>query len=59
MSNPPLPIGTETKHGTIVGIHTKDGERSYFIRMYGVAVVLLCPEDLLETETDDQTHSNP
>lgn len=44
---PPLPLGTKTKYGTIEGIHSKAGERSYFI-VDAHGVVTLIPAELLE-----------
>ena len=43
----PIPLGTKTPFGKIVGIHSKSGERSYFMEnKYGV--VTLMPADMLE-----------
>lgn len=39
-----IPLGTKTKYGVITGLHTKNGERSYFI--HG-KVVSLIPHDIL------------
>ena len=42
-----IPLGTLTDFGTVEGIHSRNGERSYFlVDEYGV--VTLMPADMLE-----------
>lgn len=48
-AEPIIPLGTETPYGTIVAVHTAQGERSYFMQDED-GVVTLIPADLLEND---------
>ena len=42
-----IPLGTQTEFGEVVAIHTKDGERSYFMRDESGSLTMI-PGDLLK-----------
>lgn len=50
----PLPLGTETAHGTVAGLRFDGVERYYFLRSNGAAAFM--PADVIEGHPTDQGH---
>lgn len=55
--NPIIPIGVKTPYGIIGAIHSKDGERSYFM-IDKHKMVSLIPEDILIRAMEEEKNDN-